>query len=492
MDREAFLGIDVGGTGAKAAVFDAHGLVLGHAGRGYAPTPTEQGGAEIPIAEIESAARECARAAIAQAGARVRALCVVTQGQTFVSLDRQDRPLHPAIIWYDSRAGEEAEHIRREVEKGEPDAPRPTVQAISSGPKILWLRRRDPERMAGAVRHLLLPDYFSYRLTGRAVSDPCTAGSSGLYPGPGPGYHARALAAAGVDASALAAVQEPGTPIGKVLKDAAADWSLPADALLVTGTNDQFAGALGAGVCREGLLSSATGTCLSLVTLTRRALTGLPPGLFGGRFPIPGYHYALAYAKTAGVVLDWFRRTLAPSLTLAELDRLGAQSPPGSRGLSALPHFDGMVSPTPDAAFRGLFAGIGLHHSLGDLYRALMESLAFSLKENIALLGINGLPIERIRSIGGGARSDFWLQLEADVTGLPVDRPRAAEAATLGAAMLAALGAGAFHSLAESCAALYGTARVFEPAPEERPAYAAAYTRYQQWCDRVRSTQGAV
>jgi len=186
----------------------------------------------------------------------------------------------------------------------------------------------------------------------------------------------------------------------------------------------------------------------------------------------------LAYSKTAGLVLDWFRQELCPGLSLDELDRMAADVPVGSRGLTVLPHFDGAVSPVPDARLRGALWGLCLQHGRTDIYRAILESLAFCLRENLALLRDSGLRIEVVRAIGGGARSDVWLQIKADVTGLAVERPAVTEAAVLGAAMLAAVSCGEFKSLQECCEALYRRDRLFEPDPGRRGLYEAPYARY--------------
>ncbi len=469
---EAFLGLDLGGTGAKAAVFDAAGALRGFARRRLVPHTPAPGHAETDLEAVETAAREAVSEAVQAAAMPVRAMAVVTQGQTFVSLDDQDRPLHPVILWYDSRAAEQARRLTEALGAGR------AVPAIATAPKIMWWRERDPARMARARRFLLLPDYVAWRLTGKAVSEPNTAASTGLYAMDDGRYLPAALAAAGVREEQLARVQEPGGAIGPLNPDRAAAWGLSGDTLLVTGTNDQYAGALGAGNCQPGIVSETSGTCLALVTLTETLPDPLPAGLYGGRFPVRPYRYVLAFAKTAGVVLDWFR-TLCGGVPFEVLDREAAAVPPGCRGLTAVPHFDGQVSPRPDAALRGAFRGLTLRHARADLYRALLEGLAFSLRENLDWLARHGLAPTILRCIGGGARNAFWLQLKADVLGRRVEQPAVTEAAVLGAAMLAAWGAGAFAALPEASAAWYRSGRTFAPDPAAHAAYEEPYARYQ-------------
>jgi xylulokinase len=342
----------------------------------------------------------------------------------------------------------------------------------------MWLREREPALMAQARRYLLLPDYFAFRLTGKAVTDPCTASSTGVYAEDTPDYCAPALAAAGLTKPQLAEIQLPGQPIGRVLSSIAAEWKLSSETLVIAGTNDQYAGALGAGNCRPGIVSVTTGTCLALVALTEHLPDLLPAGLEGGRFPIARYQFALAFAKTAGIVLEWFQRELSSKENLRELDQMAAGVPAGSRGVVALPHFDGMISPTPDAAARGAFLNLSLHHTRADLYHAILESLGFSLRENLELLRRSGFRADTIRAIGGAARSDLLMQLMADITGEPIERPRVTEAAVLGAAMIAAVGTGAFATLEECSAALYKRERVFTPSPSHHAVYEDLYPRY--------------
>lgn len=471
-----YLGLDLGGTGAKAGLFDASGVLLGLGHQPFTPTISGAGHAEIDIHEIYAAARNAVRQALRDAQTPPAAMAISSQGQTFVSLDDRDRPLHPAIMWYDSRAAQQAERLRQAIARRGGD--RPLIEAIATAPKILWLRENQPELMRRARRFLLLPDYFTYRLTGEAVTDPNTASSTALYAEDARGYHREALEAAAIREEQLARIVPCGRPAARVTSALAAHWGLAPDTLLVAGSNDQYAGALGAGNCRPGILSETSGTCLAIVTLTEKKLDPAP-GLLLGRFPIPRYKFALAYSKTAGVVLDWFRRGFCDNAGFDELNREAEAIPIGARGVSMLPHFDGAISPAPDPKMRGAFAHLTLQHTRADLYRAILEALSFCLFENILFLRERGLALEVIRAIGGGAKNAFWLQMKADVVGLPVEQPEVTEAAVLGAAMLAAVGQGAFRSLEESSAAWYRKRRTFAPDRERNQAYQEPYRRYQ-------------
>ena len=475
MTRVGYLGIDLGGTGAKAAVYDLRGVALGCGHATFAPTHTSDGRAETAIEEIMAAARAATGEAIAQSGATIRAASVSSQGQTFVALDEADRPLHPVIMWYDCRAAQEAAQLRAALARV-PAARRLEIEAIATAPKIMWLHAH--AGVPPARRYLLLPDYLAYHLTRQAVTDINTASSTGLFWDDAEGYCQEALDAAGIRETQLSEIRRPGTVIGRVRAERAREWGLSPETVLVTGTNDQYAGALGAGNTHPGLVSETTGSCLALVALTERLPDPLPPGMFGGRFPIPQYQFALAFAKTAGLALEWFARECGAGASLADLNAHAAAVPIGSRGVTVLPHFDGAISPHPDARARGHICNLTLGHTRADLYRALLESISFSLRENLEMLQRAGFAIASIRSIGGGAKSDLWLRMKADVSGHIVERPAVMEASTLGAALLAAVGVGAFASLEEAAAAAVRIDAVFTPAAQATQEYQGPYEQY--------------
>ncbi len=477
MALEAFLGLDIGGTGVKAGVFRPDGEMLAFSRHAFDPTVSADGHVDIAIESVYESARAAVRETIGTSRAKIMAMSVSSQGETFVTLDKSDRPLHDAILWYDSRAVRQAEELCDTLQAATGRVA--SIDAIMTVSKIWWLRENRPDIIRQAARFLLLPDYIAYRLSGIPAIDTNTASSTGMLTPDERQYDSFVLQMAEVDLDQLSTIFVPGTPIAKISRKAAEDWGLTPDTLLVAGTNDQYAGALGAGNCRPGILSETSGTCLAIVTLMEAFDRAAPPGLFVGRFPIARYRFAMAYSKTAGLVLDWFRREFCGNAEFEELNREAAKTPIGCRGVSMLPHFDGMISPKPNPQVRGIFANLTLRHTRADLYRAILEALSFCLYENIQFLQEMGCSFNTIRSIGGGAKNDFWLQMKADVTGLPVEKPVVTEAAVLGAAMLAAEGQGVFRSLEESSASLYRAGQVFTPDDARHRAYREPYQRYQ-------------
>ncbi len=474
--RSLYLGIDLGTTGIKVGVFDEKGKLQSDCYREVELDSPAPGRTEFDAREYATQVDEAVDEALLLVGSsrlRVRAIGFSSQAQSFALLDGNGVPVRSAISWLDVRAADEAGELS-EIAGRE-------ISAVSSCPKVLWIKRNEPETLKRARRLMLVPDLVVHRLTGVAASDPVTAGSTGAYlPWEGR-WDEAVLAECGLNPEMMPKVLPAGTAAGRVTADAAKRLGMSEEALVVLGTNDQTAGAVGAGNVAPGLASVSLGTALALV-VTSRTREGTPAGV--GVAPHPaageggGLFTLLAYAKTAGVVLRWFREAFMPSLDYQRLFSRAAAVPIGAEGLTCLPHFSGTATPDFNAAARGAFAGFSLAHHVEHMARALVESLTFTVRENLELLSVVTAP-EVLRAIGGGAQSDEWLQMIADACGLPVERPRTREAACLGAAVLAMVGAGACASVAEASARVCEVETRFEPDDSLRPQYDDAYARYR-------------
>lgn len=483
MSEPLYIGIDLGTTGVKACLADGAGRVLAVAARECELTRPAPGFAEFDAEAYAARAFDAACELLAGLGAgaaRVRAIGLCSQAQTFVLLDESGRAVRPAISWLDVRAEAETADFnavcRREGLR--------SVDAIASGPKVLWVRRHEPELMGRVRRAALLPDYLAYLLTGRAVTDLRMAESTGCYdPGRG-GWLPPLLGLCGLDAAMMSEVRWPGDAIGPVRPDVAARLGVPRETLVAVGALDQLAGAIAVGNVAPGRISAALGTALAVVA-TVPAGTLPPPGVVLRPHPVRGLSFLLTFAKTAGIVLRWFRQEFAPALGYDELFAEIERVPIGCGGLACLPHFAGMATPTFDPSVRGAFRGLTLGHTRAHLARAIVEALTFTLRENLELLGPAVDPAARLPVTGGGARSDVWLQMIADVTGRPVERPAAMEAPSLGAAILAMVADGRYPSIADAAARVYAPARTFTPDPARGHEYAEPFRRYRSCAARV-------
>ncbi len=476
-----YLTFDVGTTSLKTALVSDDGRLLAISATEYTPQCPEPGLAEMEAELYWNAVVSGTRAVFAESGAKpgdLASIGLCSQGQTFVPLNADGQPLHNAIVWIDDRARDivrewSSDWLSRE------DYQRtcgyPCIPAELSVFKIAWLARHKPQAHR-AWKFLCLPDYLGYRLTGETVTDPVIAQMTGLYDMRTSRWEPRMLSAAGISEDQLPMVTKAGTVAAGIRADAAAELGIPSEVPVVVGTNDQLAAALGAGNNRAGIVTETTGTALSVLVSTPELVQDAP--VIVGPHVVPGMHFALSIGMTSAVVLKWFRDLCAPQMPYQEFLRGVENVPPGSDGLTVLPHFTGSGTPhfNPDA--RGVISGLGLGHTRAHIARAIMESCACLLKECVEPLEDSGLSVELVRSLGGAARSDLWLQMKADLLGAPVERPANAEASSLGAAMLAAYGVGAFDSIVEAAEAWYRPERVFEPNTGLRDTYGRVYARY--------------
>jgi xylulokinase len=275
-------------------------------------------------------------------------------------------------------------------------------------------------------------------------------------------------------------IMRSGEVAGKVLPSVAADLGISREAFVCVGSLDQTAGAVGAGNVDAATVTETTGTALAVVVTTERLIFDPQFRVICGAHPVPGKWWLLPYAQTAGMAFKWFRDAFGDGATYDDLTALAAKIPIGSEGLTALPHLTGKACPDFNAAARGAFVGIGLHHTRAHFARAMMECIAFSLKELLNVASELGADVRRVRSMGGGARSNLWLQMKADLLGLPIEVPACEETACLGDAIFAMVGTGAYPSIEEASRAVVKVARRFEPNPKNFTAYREAYSRFDE------------
>jgi xylulokinase len=479
--HEVFLTFDLGTTALKTALISGTGIPLAMYTREYAPHAPQPDWAEMTPEVYWQSAVEGTRAVFSKTATDPSSLAGIglcSQGQTFVPIDRTGKPLYDAIVWVDNRAQEIAdawEHSWLSREKFHRSSGYPWIPAGLTVFKIAWLARNAPAAHR-AWKFLLLPDYLIYRLTGEMATDYITACMSGLFDLETGGWEPRLLEAAGVTAEQLPAVLSPGSISGKLHRVAAKELGIRPGVPVSVGANDQISGAVGAGNVRQGIVTETTGTALALVATTPAMLSD--QRVIVGRHAVPEFCYAMTLATTSAIVLKWFRDLCAEGQQYDQFLKGVEDIPCGSDGLSVLPHFMGTSMPSFDPRVRGAFIGLTLGHSRAHLARAIMESCACLLKECLGPISDRGLAVRSIRSLGGAARSDLWLQMKADLLGILVERPACPDAASLGAAMLCAAGTGRFASIAEAAEAWYRPARVYEPDPDRHIAYCKVYKRY--------------
>lgn len=478
-----FAGIDIGTSAIKAAVFDETGALKGLSVKEYQLLTPADGFVELPAHTYRTLAFEAMREAAKTSGTspeQIIGISVSSQGQAFVALDKNDHPLRNVIVWLDTRATKEAELLAQSFtrEQFARTTGVPTISAVSTLPKLLWLRTHEPEVLRRAHRFFLLEDYLIYLLSGERATDPVVAMSTAMYQIEKFAWWPEAFELVGIEMEKFPPIRRSADVAGKILPSVAQELGVSKDALICVGSLDQTAGAVGAGNVDAATVTETTGTALAVVVTTDRIIFDPKLRVITGPHPVPGKWWLLPYAQTAGMAFKWFRDALGNGASYEELAAQAATVSIGAEGLTALPHLTGKACPDFNAAARGAFVGIGLHHTRAHFARAMMECIAFSLQELLDVATELGAPLKRVRSMGGGARSDFWLQMKADLLGLPIEVPACEETACLGDAIFAMVGTGVWRSIEEASRAVVKIKKTFAPNPKNFAPYREAYLRF--------------
>lgn len=478
------LGLDVSTTATKALLLDPSGAVVASAATGYPfETPRPLWSEQDPALWWDAAVRST-RAVLEGSGldpAEVVAVGLTGQMHGLVLLDGAGAVIRPAILWNDGRTSAECDRIRERLGKERLIAITGNDALTGfTAPKLLWVRAHEPDLYA-RIRHVLLPkDYVRLCLTGDYASDKADAAGTLLFDLQKRNWSEEVCAALDIPLDWLSPTHEGSEVTGAVSEEAARATGLRAGTPVVAGGGDQAAGAVGVGAVREGVVSLALGTS-GVVFATTDSPAYEPEGrLHAFCHAVPGRWHLMGVMLSAAGSLRWYRDTLAPDLSFGDLLAPAADVAPGSDGLLFLPYLTGERAPHPDPLARGAFVGLTVRHTRPHLTRAVLEGVAFGLREGFDLLRAAGLaPVEEVRVSGGGAQSPLWRQILADVLGTPLVTVTSTEGAAYGAALLAGVGAGLWADVETACAASVRVTGRTEPDPEAAAAYDAAFARYR-------------
>ncbi len=480
-----YLGIDVGTTAIKALVVDEHGAVVGEAESPLDVSVPRPGWAEQDPSDWWHGAVNAVRAACDQAGVReVTSIGLSGQMHSSVLLDESDRVLRPAILWNDVRTTAQCRSIADTVGT---DGLRklvgnPALEGFTA-PKLLWVRDEEQD-LFDRVRNVLLPkDYVRLLLTGEKVTEPSDAAGTLLFDVQRGRWSDEMIAALGLDPSILPPVQGSAGVTGQLTSSAAEALGLAQGTPVVGGGADNAAAAVGSGVVGQGTLQTSIGTSGAVVAPIEQPSVDPQMRIHSFNHAIDDTWYLMGVVLSAGAAFDWFRRTLSgPGATPPTYDELTAEADsvsPGADGLTFLPYLTGERTPHADSNARGAFVGLHTGHHRGHLVRAVMEGVVYALRDSLELMRDLGVDATEAVAVGGGARSPFWRQMQADVLGVPVVTVGPSGGAPYGAAVLAATGSGAFSSVRDACQAWIRPLSRIEPSPETATAYTEAYARYR-------------
>ena len=487
-----YLGIDVGTTGVKALVVDESGSVAGEAESPLDVSVPMPGWAEQSPSDWWQGTVKAVRAACAQAGVReVKSIGLSGQMHSSVLLDKADRVLRPAILWNDVRTTAQCRFITGRI--GKTGLRRlvgnPALEGFTA-PKLLWMRDEEP-RLLDQARTLLLPkDYVRLVMTGEKATEPSDAAGTLLFDVRRSRWSEEMVTALQLDPAMLPPVRGSTSVTGGLTPAAAEAFGLGQGTPVVGGGADNAAAAVGSGVVEQGAMQTSIGTSGAVVAPIERPRVDPGMRIHSFNHALADTWYLMGVVLSAGAALAWFRRALlGPKGTPPTYDELIAEAagtPPGADGLTFLPYLTGERTPHADPNARGVFAGMHTGHRRGHLVRAVMEGVAFALRDSLELMRRLRADAAEAVAVGGGARSAVWRQMQADVLGVPVVTVAPSGGAPYGAAVLAAAGSGGFASVKEACRAWLRPLDRIEPSPKAADAYGQAYERYRRLYPRLK------
>jgi ribulokinase len=480
----AFLALDLGTEGARAAVYSVEGSPMGAGEAAYPTTFPRPGWAEQDPDDWWRASVHAARQALAEAGGPpVAGVAVATTASTVAVLDRQGRPLRPALLWMDGRAGEESALT---AQAGHP------VLRYSGGsdavewlvPKAMWLARHEPETYRAAARVVEAVDYMVWRLTGRWAGSRMNAVCKSNYDPRGTGFPHDLYDSLGIGdlggklPDDIVPVGEPVGPLGARARE---EFGVTGPAVVVSGGIDAHLSLLAIGGAPEGRVSIVCGTSNAFVTEIDEAVFPstvwgpYPDALQTGRWLVEGGQVS------AGSVLAWAGEKLIgrPRAELGGLIKAAADLPPADHGLIVLDYFMGNRTPLRDPRLRGAVLGLTLASSAEQVYRAAVEGVAYGTRQVLDSFVDGGIAVEEVYLSGGIRHNELWLQTTADVLGRPVHLVTGDNLTLRACAVLAAAGTGRHASLAEAAVRYAPRVRTVEPAAEHVAAYRHGYADYR-------------
>jgi xylulokinase len=485
------LGLDVGTGGTRAVVVDPLGRIAVSAIEEHQPFASPQiGWAEQSPEDWWRAASLAIRKVLCDSDVQADQIsCIGLTGQMHgaVMLDGAARVVRPALIWCDVRTEKQCLDLNHQI------GPERLIQ-LTCNPalpnftltKLLWVREHEPENWK-RVRSVMLPkDFVRFRLTGERATDMADASGTLMLDVAHRRWSSEILQAVEIDPSVLPSLHESPEVCGRISAAGAAATGLAAGTPVVAGAGDQAAGATGMGIVRPGAVSATIGTSGVVFAATDRLAMDTKGRLHTFCHAVPGRWHVMGVTQAAGLSLRWFRdnfRSLPVTNGTDPYDLLtaeAAKAPPGSDGLLWAPYLMGERTPYLDSNARAALVGLTASHTRAHVVRAILEGVAFSLKDSFTIFEEMNLPVESIRLGGGGARSTLWRQIQADVYGHEVEIVEVEEGASYGAAILAGVGAKIWPSVEAACQAVVRVKDSVHPDPANASRMSACYASYRR------------
>lgn len=477
-----YIGLDVGTTGAKALLVDNKGTVLG---KGYAGYRLLTNGCCIEQRPDDWA--ECSADAIQQAieghnPSNIAAISLSTQGASTVAMDALHRPIGNALTWMDARAATEASELAMRI--GDDYIYHNTGWRISASldaAKIMYMKRQ--RIFQNAKRFLSTLEYMNLFLTGEAVCDPSNSSIRQVYNVNTHDYDRKILDIAGISRSELPRVIPTGAIVGHISQSAAASTGLKPGTPVYNGAHDQYCASIGAGAIEKGDMLLSAGTTWVVMGINDNPMF-TPTYIAPGVHPIPGLYGAIASLVNSGASMQWYKNEFL-NTDFDEINKQAASRASKMHDLFFYPYLSGAGYPLWNSSIRGSFMGISFEHDRFDFARAIMEGVAFGVRRTVADFSTNGCNAKILKIMGGGAKSALWCRIIASAANIPIEISGENEACAMGAAIIAATGAGEFSSILDAVKAMASATRRELPDTELVSDLDKKYTRYQRMCDKM-------
>jgi D-xylulose kinase len=491
---EYVLAIDAGTSGVRSIIFDINGEMKASAYDEFMSMYPRPSWVEQDANAWWSTATDTTQRALKESrlsGEDIVGICITNQRETVVPVDDSGAALRPAIVWQDRRTTVQCDAIRSRIPTWNIyETTGLTVDPYFSAPKILWIKDNEPEVFQKTHKFLLVNDYLIHKLTGNFVTDYSNASRTLLFDIETSQWSDFMLDELEIPSEKMPNPVSPGAKAGELTAEAAAQMGLEMGTPVIAGGGDQQCAALGVGVVEEGMIKATTGTGTFILAHSDTLRLDDERRVLCSRHVVPDSYVVEASMFTTGSALRWVRDNIATEeCNIAEKRNMDAydimtaeadQIAPGSEGVIHIPHLVGAGAPYWNPHARGIFAGLALGHTRSHMIRSVLEGVSYEIRANLEVMKSLGLPSDEVRVTGGAARSETWMQIQADVLGVPVIRTELEEATALGAAILACYGVGIFKSIPAAAKEMVRLKDQLKPSKENSVVYDTAYRKYRK------------
>ena len=495
MNRVNILGVDAGTTSMKGVLYSEDGIPIASGINEYnliTPSPgIVETNPEIYWLSLKSVLKQISSKLNGE-NILVDAIAISSQGESFITIDKDGIPLRNTIVWLDNRSKKEANLIEKNfnIDNIYHITGSPEVDPTWASTKILWMKKNEPDLFKRIYKILFVEDYLIYKLTGKFAANGSLYCSSLLLDINKDDWWDDMLDFIGIKRGQLSNIYKSGVRVGIINKEAAKELQINEGAVVASGGMDQACGCIGTGNIVPGVITENTGASLNISVTTDRPVFDQKRRVPCQIHAIKGKYIYLPWCKTAGMVFKWFRDNFCENQVKRAkeeginsydyLSRIAEKINPCSDGVILLPHLTGAMSPEMDKDACGVFYGLTLSTTLGHLIRSILESVSYMLRSNIELIEEAKIEVKDIIASGGASKSNFWNQIKSDILNKPLRTIKNKDSCCLGAAILAGVGSGIYNSIGKACSSIIESDKKFYPNENNKMIYNKHYDIYRE------------